>query len=442
MGSLPSSYNTISVQETRAARISSPGIIGEVEGSTGIHAPTGWEVNDSKLWKKNSTTLTSRTYALSIFVQGFVIGNPPTAKHRIVTVDEDTSYAFGVDSFGYSDLDGDELSKLKIETLPDKGVLMLGSDNVSVGDSISREQLLNRELVYVAPSDVDRTNETTRFKFKVNDGSSDHHSGIVRDGLDSESSYDMGIVLKPVNDAPTSANGRVRTEEDSSYDFRTDDFTYADIDNDVLAGIRIVTVPGATKGELRLDGAVVSAGDRVSKSQLDDGDLSYVPPANGNGDDFASFTFKVNDGTADSEQTYTMSIDVVAVNDLPTSGNSRLRTEEDSSYELRTSDISYEDPDGDILSSVKILTVPVEERGELRLDGSLVRGGDSVSKAELDGGKLIYVPPSNRNGVALASFTFKVNDGREDSADTYTVLIDVTSVNDVPTASVSRVITR
>ena len=557
MGSLPSSYNTISVQETRAARISSPGIIGEVEGSTGIHAPTGWEVNDSKLWKKNSTTLTSRTYALSIFVQGFVIGNPPTAKHRIVTVDEDTSYAFGVDSFGYSDLDGDELSKLKIETLPDKGVLMLGSDNVSVGDSISREQLLNRELVYVAPSDVDRTNETTRFKFKVNDGSSDHHSGIVRDGLDSESSYDMGIVLKPVNDAPTSANGRVRTEEDSSYDFRTDDFTYADIDNDVLAGIRIVTVPGATKGELRLDGAVVSAGDRVSKSQLDDGDLSYVPPANGNGDDFASFTFKVNDGTvdsadtytmridvgvvndlpsggssrvtteedtsytfrlgnfhyndeesevlravkiesvpesgkgelvldgnlvsagdsvsraeldggklvyvppengygityasftfkvndgtADSEQTYTMGIDVVAVNDLPTSGNSRLRTEEDSSYELRTSDISYEDPDGDILSSVKILTVPVEERGELRLDGSLVRGGDSVSKAELDGGKLIYVPPSNRNGVALASFTFKVNDGREDSADTYTVLIDVTSVNDVPTASVSRVITR
>ena len=48
------------------------------------------------------------------------------------------------------------------------------------------------------------------------------------------------------------------------------------------------------------------------------GTLTYTPPANANGTDYASFTFKVSDGTAESAADYTMTITVTAVNDAPT----------------------------------------------------------------------------------------------------------------------------
>ena len=48
------------------------------------------------------------------------------------------------------------------------------------------------------------------------------------------------------------------------------------------------------------------------------GDLVYTPPANAHGDDYASFTFKVSDGTSESAAAYTLTIDVTAVNDAAT----------------------------------------------------------------------------------------------------------------------------
>ena len=48
------------------------------------------------------------------------------------------------------------------------------------------------------------------------------------------------------------------------------------------------------------------------------GTLTYTPPANANGTGYASFTFKVSDGTAESAAAYTMTITVTAVNDAPT----------------------------------------------------------------------------------------------------------------------------
>ena len=56
----------------------------------------------------------------------------------------------------------------------------------------------------------------------------------------------------------------------------------------------------------------------MTKAQLDNGNLKYTPPANANGTGYASFTFKVNDGTVDSSSAYTMTINVTAVNDAPT----------------------------------------------------------------------------------------------------------------------------
>ena len=51
---------------------------------------------------------------------------------------------------------------------------------------------------------------------------------------------------------------------------------------------------------------------------MDAGNLKYTPPANANGSGYASFTFKVNDGTDDSASAYTLTLDVTAVNDPAT----------------------------------------------------------------------------------------------------------------------------
>ena len=79
-----------------------------------------------------------------------------------------------------------------------------------------------------------------------------------------------------------------------------------------------MTLPAGGQGTLTLNTANVSATAAVTKAQLDSGHFKYTPPANANGTGYASFTFKVNDGTVDSSSAYTMTINVTAVNDAPT----------------------------------------------------------------------------------------------------------------------------
>ena len=126
----------------------------------------------------------------------------------------------------------------------------------------------------------------------------------------------------PVNTAPTASNGTVTTNEDTDYTFAAANFNFADSDSgDTLASVKIVTLPAAGRGALRLNAANVSANAAVTKAQLDSGNLEYTPPANANGTGYASFTFTVNDGTVDSSSAYTMTINVTAVNDPPTVAN-------------------------------------------------------------------------------------------------------------------------
>ena len=127
------------------------------------------------------------------------------------------------------------------------------------------------------------------------------------------------------NTAPTASDGEVETNEDTDYTFEADDFNFADTDSgDTLSSVKITSLPGSGKGELKLDGTAMTATDlpqTVTKAELDDDDLVYSPPANASGDDYTTFKFKVNDGDDDSTAEYTMTIDVEAVNDAPTVAN-------------------------------------------------------------------------------------------------------------------------
>ena len=132
---------------------------------------------------------------------------------------------------------------------------------------------------------------------------------VNSDGDGPFSSPGAGTTGTLTNTLPTAANNTVTTAEQMPYTFEADDFGFVDTDTgDTLASVKIVTLPAV--GTLALDGAAVTLNQVVTKAQIDDDDLTFTPVTGASGTDYANFTFKVNDGTGDSDSAYTMTIDV------------------------------------------------------------------------------------------------------------------------------------
>ncbi len=244
----------------------------------------------------------------------------------------------------------------------------------------------------------------------------------------------------PVNDAPTASAKTVSIDEDTAYIFKEDDFGFASVKSGATLGhVKITALPGPNQGTLSVGGTAitgVTTPRQVTKTGLDAGNLTYTPPANANGAAFATFAFKVNDGVADSEVAYTITINVNAVNDPLTGSDKTVSTDEDFSYTFGEADFAFSDVDaGATLGHVKITSLPGSNQGTLYLDGVAIASVSpprQVTKTEL--GSLRYTPPTNANGAAFATFDFKVSDGTDDSDETYTITIDVNAVNDPPVA--------
>ena len=124
------------------------------------------------------------------------------------------------------------------------------------------------------------------------------------------------------NDAPTADDNTVTTDAGTAYTFTATDFGFADADGDTLASVKIVIVP--TPGTLALDGTAVLADAVVTKAQIDGGMLIFTPVAGASGNGYASFDFKVNDGTVDSDDAYTMTINVTPTNNAPVFSSSNV----------------------------------------------------------------------------------------------------------------------
>ena len=564
--------------------------------------------------------LTSAAYPASQSVEQ---NAAPTGANNTVTVEEDGSHTFAAPEFGFADTDGDVLVSVKLVTLPaaGKGTLTLGGVPVRANQVIGTSDL--GRLVYTPPADANDPGYAS-FTFKVSDGTSESAapytvtidvtavndaatgaptitgtarvgqvltadaSGIADvDGLPAASTFawqwlqagsgsdtviagatartyrlaagDAGKKFKvrvgftdldgtaealtsaaypasqsvEQNAAPTGANNTVTVEEDGSHTFAAPEFGFADTDGDVLVSVKLVTLPAAGKGTLTLGGVPVRANQVIGTSDL--GRLVYTPPADANDPGYASFTFKVSDGTSESAAPYTVTIDVTAVNDAatgaptitgtarvgqvltadasgiadvdglpaastfawqwlqagsgsdtviagatartyrlaagdagkkfkvrvgftdldgtaealtsaaypasqsveqnaaPTGANNTVTVEEDGSHTFAAPEFGFADTDGDVLVSVKLVTLPAAGKGTLTLGGVPVRANQVIGTSDL--GRLVYTPPADANDPGYASFTFKVSDGTSESAAPYTVTIDVTAVNDAATGA-------
>lgn len=132
--------------------------------------------------------------------------------------------------------------------------------------------------------------------------------------------------------------------------------------------------------------------------------LTYIPSPNALG--FDEVTFRVNDGTVDSDIA-TISITLNGVNDAPVASDGELTIAEDTSAALV---LAASDVDGDALTYT-IASGPV-------------RGSVSGTPPNL-----IYTPAANATGSDQV--TFKVGDGLVDSGFA-TVHITITPINDAP----------
>ncbi|MFZ2724938.1 MAG: DUF4347 domain-containing protein, partial [Methylococcaceae bacterium] len=102
------------------------------------------------------------------------------------------------------------------------------------------------------------------------------------------------ITINGINDAPKGAdNNAVSTLENTAYTFNSADFNFSDVDGNTLSNIVLTNLPLVLSGSLQLNGIPLTAPQSISKIQLDNGALTFMPVVNASGTNYASFGFKV-----------------------------------------------------------------------------------------------------------------------------------------------------
>ncbi|MDA1013984.1 MAG: tandem-95 repeat protein, partial [Planctomycetota bacterium] len=302
---------------------------------------------DSFTFKSNDGTADSALAAITLTV--ISVNDVPTADNQTVTTDEDVAKPFTLTG---SDADGDSLTFVVVSQ-PTNGSLSGTAPN----------------LTYTPNANYHGSDS---FTFKTNDGTVDSALATIN------------LTVTSVNDLPTADNQSISTNEDTA---KAITLTGGDIDGDPLTFI-VVSPPA--------NGSLSGTAPN----------LTYTPNANHHGPD--SFTFKSNDGTADSALA-AITLTVTSVNDVPTADNQTVTTDEDVAKPFT---LTGSDADGD---SFTFMVVSQPTNGTL--------SGTAPN--------LTYTPNANYHGSD--SFTFKTNDGNVDS-ELATVAWTITSVNDAPSS--------
>ena len=349
--------------------------------------------SDSFTFKVNDGTVDSEAATVSLAITA--VNDVPVATAQTdVAATEQTAVTL---TLAGTDLDIDALSYV-IQTLPANGTL---SDNGTVitADDLPKTTT-SADVVYVSTSD---TATSDSFTFKVNDGTVDSEAATV------------SLAITAVNDAPVAtAQTDVAATEQTAV---TLTLAGTDLDSDAITYI-VSTLP--TNGTLSDNGTVITADDLPKTTTS--ADVVYVSTSDTATSD--SFTFKVNDGTVDSEAA-TVSLAITAVNDVPVAtAQTDVAATEQTAVTLT---LAGTDLDIDALSYV-IQTLPAN--GTLSDNGTVITADDlpkTTTSADV-----VYVSTSDT--ATSDSFTFKVNDGTVDS-EAATVSLAITAVNDAPVAT-------
>jgi hypothetical protein len=260
------------------------------------------------------------------------------AANKAVTTSEDTSVTVTLTA---TDVDGNALTYAVVAS-PSHGALSGTGSNRTYTPSANY-------------------NGSDTFTYKANDGTADSNTATVT------------ITITSVNDAPVAADKAVTTNKDTSAPIT---LTATDADGNPLT---YAVVANPAHGTLSGTGS----------------NRTYAPTAGYSGSD--SFTYKANDGTADSNVA-TVSITVgAAANTAPVAAND--------SYNVNT---------GAVLSvpAPGVLGNDTDAQNNTLTAAKVIDPGHGTVTLNANG-SLTYTPTANYSGPD--SFTYKANDGTADS---------------------------
>lgn len=346
------------------------------------------------------------TYTMTVNVPS--VNDAPTSTGGILRTRKNTTKAFKSEDFGFKDADtADSLKSVVFTTLPTNGSITLNDAAIAIGQTISISSINAGQLKYVPPSNATGA-PYTNCDYKVSDGTAQ-----------SSLTYTMYMYVSDTNSIPTSDGALLTIARNTATTLNTSDFAYHDSDGDSLVNIKIFSLP--TAGTLKLNGTNVTVDQVITVSSINAGQLVYTPGANASGVPYASFGFRVYDGTEYSLP-YTMTINV---NNPPTAVSSTVTLTKNVPQAITTGNFGYSDVDGSAFTSVKILTRP--SVGTLFVNGGVVSIDQIVSFSDIAAGRFVFAPETDGTGSPYTSFTYKVLDALDESDAIYTMTFSVVS---------------
>ena len=364
---------------------------------------------------------------------------PPTAVASAITATEDTTYAFKVADFHFSDaVTPDTLGSVTITSLPSDGTLFFfnGTTEVAVttGQVITAAEIAAGDLTLVPNTD---TTTTGSFNFQVTDQA----------GQTLSANTAAMTVTITADAGPTAVASAVTATEDNTYAFKVADFKFtdsADTTPDTLGSVTITSLP--SDGTLFFFNGTtevaVTTGQVITAAEIAAGDLTLVP--NTDTTTTGSFNFQVTDQAGQTLSANTAAMIVTITADAgPTAVASAVTATEDNTYAFKVADFKFTDSADttpDTLGSVTITSLPS--------DGTLfffngttevaVTTGQVITAAEIAAGDLTLVP--NTDTTTTGSFNFQVTDQAGQTLSANTAAMTVTITADAgPTAVASAV---
>jgi len=323
-----------------------------ISGNVANYVPTvNWNGTDTFTYMANDGSFNSNTATVTVTV-GAIDDDPNT--HDISTsTDEDVSVVMNLTADEY---DGQNYS-FSIIANPSNGTISLSGTTAT----------------YTPNQDW---NGTDTFTFEATDD---------RIMFGQRNVATATITVNAINDAPISSEVSGSSDEDTAIDI---ELSATDVDQDNLT---YSVVSDVSNGTTSISGST----------------LTYTPNQDWNGTD--TFTYKVNDGTVDSN-TSNGTITIAAVNDAPTTSDISTTIDENRTARMVGITLQGSDVDSDDLTYSVVS------------DAS--NGTTSIS-----GATLTYTANQDWNGTE--TITYKANDGTVDS-NTSTVTITVSPVDDSP----------
>ncbi len=224
------------------------------------------------------------------------------------------------------------------------------------------------------------------FSYKINDGTNESNEATAT------------IAVLAANNAPVAINDFYNTEKDVALTVTGRGVLANDNDADTPPGNLIAS---AINGPTRALSFALNA----------DGSFDYMPQPNFTGND--SFTYKLNDGTSDSNVAM-VTIAVLAPNTFPLARNDSESTNEDSAKNVAAPGALDNDSIAPLMTSTAVLVTGPRRALSFTLNTD---------------GSFNYTPQNDYNGSD--NITYRIFDGTKYS-NVAMVNIDVISVNDLP----------